>query len=96
MVQLKRIPFTELKIDRAFVHDASNDSSARAILESSIDLAKKLKMETVAEGGETKEDWNLVEQLGCDYMQGYYVAKPMPSDELEEFLNDWSGPDLPP
>lgn len=92
MEQLKRIPFTELKIDRAFVHGALNDSGARAILESSLELAKRLKMVTVAEGVETKEDWDLVESLECDYVQGYYCAKPMPNEELVEFIETWSGP----
>jgi len=92
MEQLRRIPFTELKIDRAFVYGAVNDSGARAILESSLDIAKRLKMESVAEGAETREDWDLVEELGCDYVQGFYCARPMPNNELLQFLNNWSGP----
>lgn len=92
MEQLKRIPFTELKIDRAFVYGAVNNTSARAILESSVLLAKNLKMETVAEGAENREDWDLVEQLGCDYVQGFYCARPMPNKELMNFIESWSGP----
>lgn len=92
MEQLKRIPFTELKIDRAFVYGATNNSGARAILESSVILAKSLKMETVAEGAETREDWDLVESLGVDYVQGYYCAKPMPNEQFMEFLETWTGP----
>ena len=86
MEQLQRIPFTELKIDRAFVRGASQDASARAILESSVSLAKKLDMKVVAEGVETEADWNLVAELGCDQVQGYYIAKPMPADQLCEWL----------
>ena len=86
MEQLQRIPFSELKIDRAFVRAASDDVSARAILESSVLLARKLDMRTVAEGVETEQDWNLVEALGCDHVQGYYIAKPMPGDELCDWL----------
>jgi EAL domain-containing protein (putative c-di-GMP-specific phosphodiesterase class I) len=92
MEQLKRIPFTELKIDRAFVYGAVNDTGARAILESSVTLAKSLKMETVAEGAENREDWDLVESLGVDIVQGYYCAKPMPNEELLEFMENWTGP----
>ena len=92
MAQLKCIPFTELKIDRAFVTGASTEESALAILETSIDLARKLNMQIVAEGAETREDWDLVESLGCDYVQGYYCAKPMCNDKLMEFLQDWDGP----
>jgi EAL domain-containing protein (putative c-di-GMP-specific phosphodiesterase class I)/signal transduction histidine kinase/DNA-binding response OmpR family regulator/HPt (histidine-containing phosphotransfer) domain-containing protein len=89
MEQLQRIPFSELKIDRAFVRGASEDASARAILESSVLLAKKLDMKIVAEGVETEEDWNLVAELGCDQVQGYYIAKPMPADQLVEWLSEW-------
>lgn len=92
MEQLKRIPFTELKIDRAFVHGALYDSGARAILESSLHLAKRLKIETVAEGVETREDWDLVGSLECDYVQGFYCAKPMSNEKLIEFIETWAGP----
>jgi EAL domain-containing protein (putative c-di-GMP-specific phosphodiesterase class I)/AmiR/NasT family two-component response regulator len=82
MEQLKSIPFTEMKIDRAFVNGAARDPAALAILESSVDLAKKLDMSVVAEGAETQEDWDLVARLGVDLVQGYFVAKPMPADEF--------------
>lgn len=49
-------------------------------------------MESVAEGAETREDWDLVEQLGCDTVQGYYCARPMPDEALRDFLTNWSGP----
>jgi len=89
MEQLQRIPFSEMKIDRAFVRGASEDASARAILESNVSLARKLNMKVVAEGVETEEDWNLVTYLGCDQVQGYYLAKPMPADQLCEWLEQW-------
>jgi len=93
MEQLQRIPFSELKIDRAFVRGASEEASARAILESSVLLAKNLDMKVVAEGVETEEDWNLVTELGCDQVQGYYIAKPMPADQLYEWLGQWKMPE---
>lgn len=86
MAQLKNIPFTELKIDRSFVDGADENSSSRSIIESSVDLAKKLKMKTVAEGVETKEEMALVKALGCDQVQGYFVAKPMFGHDLEKFI----------
>ncbi len=89
MEQLQRIPFSELKIDRAFVSGAGQDSSARAILESSIMLAKKLDITVVAEGVETRQDWDLMLELGCDQVQGYYIAKPMPINELVNWLDKW-------
>ncbi|MBB4265859.1 EAL domain-containing response regulator [Roseospira visakhapatnamensis] len=87
--QLKRIPFTELKIDRAFVFGAARDPAARAILDSSVGLARSLGMSTVAEGAETQEDWDLVESLGVDMVQGYVVAKPMPADQFDAWLTAW-------
>lgn len=80
--QLKKIPFTELKIDRAFVHNSSENQASLAILESSIGLAQKLNIRSVAEGVENQEDWDLVEKLGCDIVQGYLVAKPMPAEDV--------------
>jgi EAL domain-containing protein (putative c-di-GMP-specific phosphodiesterase class I) len=90
--QLKRIPFNELKIDRAFVHGASTDAAARAILESSAELAHKLNLKIVAEGAESRVDWDIVTKNGCDYVQGYYCAKPLPPDQLASFVADWKGP----
>ena len=89
MTQLKKIPFTELKIDREFVSGAIDNASARAILESSVELARKLDMDIIAEGAETKEEWDLVAMLGCEYCQGYYSARPMPARELQAFMESW-------
>jgi EAL domain-containing protein (putative c-di-GMP-specific phosphodiesterase class I) len=89
MEQLQRIPFSELKIDRAFVKGASTDQFARAILESSIQLARKLDMKIVAEGVESRQDWDLVSELGCDQVQGYYIARPMPIDQFLDWLGRW-------
>lgn len=90
--KLKSIPFTELKIDRSFVRNAARNSSSLAILETSSELAKKLKMEIVAEGVESKNDWDIVENLNCDYVQGYYCAKPMPDKNVPDFIDKWKGP----
>ncbi len=89
MSQLKNVPFTELKIDQSFVGSACENSTARSIFESSVFLAKKLNMSTVAEGVETREEMALVEELGCDQMQGFYIAKPMFADKFEEFIQTW-------
>ncbi len=90
MEQLQRIPFSELKIDRAFVRGASTDPFARAILESNVQLARKLDMTVVAEGVETREDWDLVTEVGCDQVQGYYIARPMPVHQFLEWLGRWN------
>ena len=85
--QLQRVPFVELKIDRAFVDGASHDDAARAILESSIVLAKRLGLTTVAEGVEQAADFALLEELGCDLVQGWFFAPAMPSEALLPWID---------
>ncbi len=84
--QLGRIPFTEMKLDRSFVNRGTQDSAARAILESSMAMAQKLDLVTVAEGVETEAELELMRDLGCDNVQGYLIARPMPVDELIRWL----------
>ena len=86
--QLGRIPFTEMKLDRSFVNKGVQDAAARAILESSMDMAHKLNLSTVAEGVETELDLKLVRSLGCDLVQGYLIAKPMPVQDLIVWLDN--------
>jgi len=88
MAQLNQVPFTELKIDQAFVHGASDDPAASAILEASVELAKKLKMTIVAEGVEDQADCDKVTQLGCDLIQGYYISKPLSAEDFELWLEN--------
>jgi EAL domain-containing protein (putative c-di-GMP-specific phosphodiesterase class I) len=78
MEQLTRIPFTELKIDQSFVRAALTQPSSRAILESSLEMADKLKITAVAEGIETLEQAALLRDLGCTMGQGLFFAPPMP------------------
>lgn len=77
MERLARVPFTELKIDQSFVQHAPDDASSRAMLESSLEMAQKLRITAVAEGVETQGQWDLVRDLGCPLAQGYLIAKPM-------------------
>ena len=86
MEQLRRFPFTELKIDQAFVAEAADKPAARAILESSIDLARRLNIRSVAEGIETEEDLSLCRRLAVDLAQGYYLSKPMPQLDVEAWM----------
>ena len=89
MQQLKRIPFTELKIDREFVAGAPEDDAARAMLVSSISLGKDLGLSIVTEGVETQTGWRLVASRGVDVVQGYFVARPMPGAEVEDWVGRW-------
>ncbi len=90
MEQLRRIPFAELKIDRAFVNGADQNHKAKAILQSSAALGHNLGLSVVAEGAETREDWDLLSGLGVDLVQGYFVAKPMAVDAVPEWCKKWS------
>ncbi|MCL6271186.1 EAL domain-containing response regulator [Sansalvadorimonas sp. 2012CJ34-2] len=87
--QLNRIPFTELKIDRSFVSDITHKTTNRIIVESNIDMAKRLRLSTVAEGIETEEEWNKLKELGCDYAQGFLVARAMPYSQMPEWEKNW-------
>ncbi|HEX4895645.1 MAG TPA: EAL domain-containing response regulator [Solimonas sp.] len=87
--RLKRLPFTELKIDRAFVNGASEDQDLRSILESSIDLGRRLRMDVVAEGVETWRDWSLLQGMGCDLAQGYIAARPIAAAGVPLWAERW-------
>jgi EAL domain-containing protein (putative c-di-GMP-specific phosphodiesterase class I)/CheY-like chemotaxis protein len=82
MLQLSRVPCTELKVDRAFVNGASESQHLRILLESALDVAGKLGLGVVAEGVENRADWQLLSELGCGEVQGFFIAKPMPGDAL--------------
>lgn len=86
METLKYMPFTELKIDRIFAHNATQDPATRVILESSIKLGKAFGLNVVVEGIETQADCELVAELGCDEIQGYFIAQPMLADEFSQWL----------
>lgn len=87
--QLSRIPFTELKIDRDFVRGAANRPHLHAVLEYSIQIARKLGLSSVGEGIETAEDLECLQKLGCDLGQGYSIARPMSSDNFLDWALDW-------
>jgi EAL domain-containing protein (putative c-di-GMP-specific phosphodiesterase class I)/FixJ family two-component response regulator len=85
MQQLTRIAFSELKIDRSFVKEVAANEALRIVVESSIDLARKLRVVSVAEGVETQQDWDAVKSMGCDTAQGYFIARPMDLDSFVEY-----------
>ena len=82
LLQLHRAPFTELKIDRSFVSNMTQDNEALAIVKTCILLGHELNMSVIAEGVESEKHLNLLKQMGCDLVQGYFIAKPMPASEL--------------
>ncbi|MBG78649.1 MAG: cyclic nucleotide-binding protein [Alphaproteobacteria bacterium] len=79
---LRHFKIDTLKIDRSFVSDMFADESAMALIKSIIALAKNMKMVIIAEGAETAEEAMMLRDLGCEMVQGYYYARPMPEDEL--------------
>jgi len=79
---LHRVPFTELKIDRSFVANMSEDEEAKAIVKTCIILGHELNMQVVAEGVETPEQAEILKLLDCDIGQGYFYSKPVPADEI--------------
>ncbi|MEL3929429.1 MULTISPECIES: EAL domain-containing response regulator [Aeromonas] len=89
MQQLALLPFTELKLDRSFVDRCYADPSRLAIIESSIELARKLGLKSVAEGVEDEQTWRQLAALGCDVCQGFFSARPMPRHELKNWHAAW-------
>jgi EAL domain-containing protein (putative c-di-GMP-specific phosphodiesterase class I) len=92
LAQLSQVPFTELKIDQGFVFGAHAQSRKRAVVEASLDLARKLQLETVAEGVETVEDWQMLAELGCGIAQGYLVGPPVAAEDLADAVRRWRAP----
>jgi diguanylate cyclase (GGDEF)-like protein len=84
---LKQLPVHTLKIDRAFVTDILENSKDQAIAESIIALGHKLGLSVLAEGIENAEVWQRLNALSCDEGQGYHLARPMPSQELLEWIS---------
>lgn len=87
--QLTRIAFSELKIDQSFVKDFADNKALRIVVESSIDMARKLQVKSVAEGVETQKDWDGLKRVGCDTVQGYFVARPMDEAAFHSFVADF-------
>jgi diguanylate cyclase (GGDEF)-like protein len=82
LVQLRKMPFSEIKIDISFVLHMLEDKDCQVIVEAIIDLARKLGLESVAEGVESEPIWNALRALGCDCGQGYYLGRPMAADRI--------------
>lgn len=83
---LHRLPFDTLKIDRSFVYLVGENGENSEILQTIISLAKNLKMRVIAEGVETPSQLAVLRNLGCDYAQGFLLAKPKPREETENLL----------
>jgi diguanylate cyclase (GGDEF)-like protein len=86
MVLLKRLPIAEIKIDRSFVSRLTADPGDVTIVASIVELAHGLGMTAVAEGVESEQVWDLLQTLGCDAVQGWYVSRPLDADNATAWL----------
>lgn len=86
---LKHLPVNTLKIDQSFVRNLLSDGDDLAIVQSIIRIAETFKLQIIAEGVETYELGKKLQELGCDWVQGYGVSHPLPSNEFVKWLNKW-------
>ncbi len=84
---LKNIPVDVLKLDKSFLTNIDERERSFAVVSSAIQLAKRINIKTLAEGVETLEHLQILQQMGCDVIQGYYYAKPMPATEFKTFYD---------
>lgn len=89
LAQLKDLPLATIKIDRSFVMGLGREIGASAIVETIIELANKLKMQTLAEGVETEEQAVLLKKMGCSVFQGFLYSKALPGDAFVEFVKNF-------
>ncbi|MET0518498.1 MAG: EAL domain-containing protein, partial [Burkholderiaceae bacterium] len=93
LAYLKRLPVDELKIDKSFVMAMERDLDDAKIVRSTIELAHNLGLTVVAEGVETAKAWKLLETLGCDEGQGFFIGRPMPESQFVAWMQEWDAPD---
>jgi EAL domain-containing protein (putative c-di-GMP-specific phosphodiesterase class I) len=82
-------PISEIKIDKYFVDKLLHDEKTEIITESIIHAAKKAKYKLIAEGVETQEQFDKLKDMGFDKIQGYYISKPMPSEDITNFIRSF-------
>jgi EAL domain-containing protein (putative c-di-GMP-specific phosphodiesterase class I) len=83
---LRQLPVDEIKIDRSFVMNMSEQADDAVIVRSTVDLGRNLGLDVVAEGVESLELWNRLRDLGCNIAQGYYLSRPLPSHQLLDWI----------
>jgi EAL domain-containing protein (putative c-di-GMP-specific phosphodiesterase class I) len=89
LTYLKRLPAYLIKIDQSFVRDMLEDADDLAIIEGVVGLAKAFKRDVIAEGVETIAHGVALLQLGCELAQGYGIARPMPANDIPEWVSNW-------
>ncbi|MGM0630255.1 MAG: putative bifunctional diguanylate cyclase/phosphodiesterase [Pseudomonadota bacterium] len=86
---LQRYPVDYIKIDRSFLNQAPDDRVQVALLDALLRVARALDIDVIAEGVETKQQWELLQQQQCDFAQGYFISEPLTLDKLLDFLRKW-------
>ena len=89
---LQKLPVEYIKIDQSFVRDMTTSKDSASIVRSTIDLVRDLGRKTVAEGVETQDHWDQLTAFGCDIAQGYFIARPMPAQELPAWVRQFEVP----
>jgi diguanylate cyclase (GGDEF)-like protein len=82
LTYLKKLPVEKLKIDQSFVRDIETDSEDKLIVKATIELAHRLGLKVIAEGVETAGSYELLRQMECDYVQGYYISRPIEANQI--------------
>ena len=90
LAYLKRLPVDVLKIDRSFVSNLIEESRDAAVVHSAVELAHSLGLGVVAEGVEDAATYEALRRLGCDFVQGYHVAKPVPATDVAAAIVAWN------
>ncbi len=87
---LKELPVSELKIDKSFVMHIEDNLNDRIIVSSTIELAHNMGLHVVAEGIENIKVWKFLQEMNCDYGQGYYMSRPIPVSDFETWHQQWT------
>ena len=93
LTQLYKMPFSEVKIDRLLISEIPTGRAAATVVRAIIDLAHNLSLTVCAEGVESSPVFEMLEQAGCDALQGDFIAPAMPASEIEAFVDVWNGAD---
>ena len=88
MHELSRMPFTEIKIDRSFVKTAAADERPRLMIEQTVAIARQLGLVTVAEGVESRAESDMLKRMGCNRIQGHFVAKPLTGEDFMTWMSE--------
>jgi EAL domain-containing protein (putative c-di-GMP-specific phosphodiesterase class I) len=94
LTYLRRLPAQLIKIDQSFIREMLEDAEDRAIVEAIIGLAKSFRRDVIAEGVETINHGRELLQMGCELAQGYGIARPMPADDIPEWISNWTANDV--